>query len=51
MIVVDTSVFVDAIIPFDRGRHHKSTTVLDVISERELRSLSLNCWQSSYLLY
>ena len=36
MIVVDTSVFVDAIIPFIRGRHHKSTTVLDVISEKEL---------------
>ncbi len=36
MIVLDTSVFVDAIIPFDRERHRKSTTVLDVISKKEL---------------
>ena len=36
MIVLDTSAFVDAIIPFDRERHRKSTTVLDVISKKEL---------------
>ena len=36
MIVLDTSVFVDAIIPFDCERYRKSTTVLDVISKKEL---------------
>ena len=36
MIVLDTSVLVDAIIPFDSERHRKSTTVLEMISSKEL---------------
>ena len=36
MIVFDTSVFVDAIIPFDCERHRMSATVLDVVSKRGL---------------
>jgi len=36
MIVLDTSIFVDAIIPFDHERHRKSITVLEVVSKKEL---------------
>ena len=36
MIVFDTSMFVDAIIPFDCKRHRMSATVLDAVSKRGL---------------
>jgi len=36
MIVLDTSVFVDAIIPFHHERHQKSINILGAISGRDL---------------
>ena len=36
MIVLDTSVFVDSIIPFNHERHRKSITLLEVVSKKEL---------------
>jgi len=36
MIVLDTSVFVGALIPFDVKRHYKSIALIDLISERGL---------------
>ena len=36
MIVLDTSVFVDAIIPFRKDRHELASGVVDLISEKGL---------------
>ncbi|RLF02119.1 MAG: PIN domain-containing protein [Thermoprotei archaeon] len=36
MIVLDTSVFVDAIIPFRKDRHELASGVIDLISEKGL---------------
>jgi len=36
MIVLDTSVFVDAIIPFRKDRHEPASGVIDLISEKGL---------------
>jgi len=36
MIVLDTSIFIDAIIPFDEMRHIRASHLLDIISERGL---------------
>ncbi len=37
MIVLNTPVLVDAIIPFDHERHNESINVLEVISKKELK--------------
>ena len=39
MIVLDTSVFVDAIIPFKKGRHELASDVIDVISRGGVKSV------------